>query len=483
MKNRALCIALCCAWILGCNGESTQPDDGAFDPDLTEDVQPDQPDAEIPDIPVEDVTADDTTPVSCTGTETLALQFSDLDGNPVAAIPVALRCGTDFFETVSDGSGLATFSNLDLSNAVDVTYIHDGTARSIVGLAGTRTVPNPLPLTVGEEAAETVRIMRGSVVHGTADSYMILTSDIDAEVTTLDSYELRSTIGTGLPMSVLEYTSASDTATPVGYTLTTYDTPAEGSPGPEASAAAATFETRTVLLDYELRADSPLRNRLIASDSGTYPTRSYAGIRIWAADENDKAWFAGFTTNWNRGDAQDTLEVAWVQSALDVAATPYPSALIMDPNFMYYVSLSLPDDPGTWPASFTVHDTPQMQGVSPTTPIPFNHVITVDHPDWARTVGYHIRLSSSNGVLGDVEFLWTVVTHPETASFSFAELPWPTDVPYSDVIPNLTLFVGTTGAAYDADPYENYILWTDDEWYAQHFQSFGVDSRFLIEGP
>jgi hypothetical protein len=483
MKYRLLCMAVCASWILGCDGETTQSDDGGQDPDLTEDVQPDQQDVDAQDIPAEDVVTDDTTPVSCAGSETLTLQFSDYEGNPVSGIPVALKCGTDVFDTTSDAGGLASFGSLDLSNTMDVTYIYDRMARSILGLAGTRTVPDPLPLTVGEPPEETVMIMRGGVTHNQTDSIVIVTSDVDADITRVDRYELRSTLGTGHPMSVLEYTTTGTTATPVGYSLMTYDFTAEGSPGPDVSAAAATFETKTVMLDFDLRSDSPLRNRLLASDEEVYPNRLIAGIRIWSADAEDRAWLAGLTTNWNKGDTQDTLEVAWMQSALDAADSVYPSALILDPNYMYYISLSLPDDPGSWPSSFTVHDTPQIPGLSPTTPIPFDHAITVDHPGWARTIGFHIRLSSGSGVLGNADFVWSVVTHPETGSFSFASLPWPSGVPYSDVIPNLTLFVGVTGVAYDADPYDGYILWTDEEWYSQHFQSYGVDSRFLIEGP
>jgi hypothetical protein len=145
--------------------------------------------------------------------------------------------------------------------------------------------------------------------------------------------------------------------------------------------------------------------------------------------------------------------------------------------------MPLPEDPSAWPASFTVNDTPQIAGLNPTTPVPFDHIFTVDHPTWASMVSLHIRLSSTSGVLGNEPFIWSVLTHPETTSFSFSDLPWPSTVPMDDVIPNLTLFVGVIAAAYDADPYQSYVLWTDDAWAEAHYTSSAVDSRFRIEAP
>lgn len=478
-----LSVIVTFAAFTACAKGSKPTEDTGTDPDIIDNTPADT-DVDTTDTVGDDVAVDDTGPDTCSGPDTLTIEFTDRSDNPVSGIPVALRCAGDFFEATSDASGRVSFSNLDLENIpVDLTYIHDNMARTVLGLGGSRTVPDPFPITVGEEEEEEeVRIMRGNVVHNQADSYVIVTTDIDVDIIILDNYELRSPVGTGLPMSVLEYTSTGATANFIGYSLFTYDTPPEGTNGPEASAAACTFQNVSVLLNFELRGDSPMRNRLLASDDPPYPNRAYAGIRMWAADADENAWLAGLTTNWNKGDSSDTLEFGWALAGLESAADAYPSAFIADPNFMYYVGLQLPDDPSTW-SSFTVHDTPWIPGLSPSTPIPFDHIITVDHPDWAKTISYHIRLSSGSGVLGNTEFIWSVLTHPETASFSFAKLPWPSSISYSDIIPPLTLFVGVSGVAYDADPYENYILWTDDEWGTEHYQSAGVDSRFLIDRP
>jgi len=469
----------------GCDGKSTPKDDGQTDPDVPpDDVQPDDAqDVEADDVTVDDVPVDDGPLPSCNGSGTLTLAFSDLSGAPVQGIPVALRCGDRVLEATSDAGGLATFSGLDLSVAVDTTYVYNNLARSMLGLGGSRTVPSPFPITVGEEPPVDVRVVDGSVTHAQPDSWVIVTSGYDADVTNQDTYEFRSPIGTAIPMSVLEYTSTGSTATPIGYSLTTYDTPAEGDPGPAASAAAATFESKSVMLHFDIRSDSPLRNRLIATDEGSYPNRTLAGIRYWAADASENMWIVGLTTFWNKGDADDTLTFHWIQSAIDGAADTYPSLLVIDPNYMYYVSMPLPEDPDAWPASFTVNDTPQIAGINPTTPVPFDHTFPVDHPAWASMVSLHIRLSSSSGVLGNEPFLWSVLTHPETTSFSFSSLPWPSTVPMGDVIPNLTLFAGVVGVAYDADPYGNYILWTDDAWAEDHYTSSAIDSRFRIEAP
>ncbi|MFH1435405.1 MAG: hypothetical protein ABIJ56_06785, partial [Pseudomonadota bacterium] len=100
-------------------------------PDVAPDAADVGPEAELP-------------PVHCSGSDTLRIEFKDLDENTVEGIPVALKCGDDQFEATSNGSGQVSFDNLDLAAVpVDFTYIHDNMARSVVGLGGARTVPDP----------------------------------------------------------------------------------------------------------------------------------------------------------------------------------------------------------------------------------------------------------------------------------------------------------------------------------------------------
>jgi hypothetical protein len=462
---------------------SENPVDTTGDPDVTPDNPIETPEADIPDVPVDEIVGDET-PSGCSGSDTLHLAFKDTQGDPVEGIPVALRCAGAISEAVSDASGTASFSNLDLAAVpVDFTYVHEGKARTILGLGGSRTVPDPFPITVGEVPTEDNRRMSGNVTHAQSGSYVLITSGADATVAMQDVYEMRSPMGTGLPMSVLEFTSTGSVATPIGYSLIEYDYSSTDTTGPDATAASTTFQTASVQLNYDIRPGSPLEQRAAAADTGTSTNRTYTGLRLWAADASDHAWIVGLTTSWTMGSNTDTLVFTWAPSGMAGAAEYYPGALIYDPNYMYYASLQLPDDPSTWSSSYTIHDLPRIPEATPSTPVPFDQVFNVEHPDWARTVSYHIRLSGSAGVVGDVDFMWTVLIHPEIMYFSFSDLPLPSSVQPSDIVPSLNPYLGVSAVAYDADPYENYVLWTDDQWASNHYQSAGIDSRYHIQPP
>ena len=106
-------------------------------------------------------------------------------------------------------------------------------------------------------------------------------------------------------------------------------------------------------------------------------------------------------------------------------------------------------------------------------------------PDWATFfVSYHIRLPESGGALFQDHYQWTVIVHPETRSFRFPDLPWPESMDYSDVLMSAgTLRFGYSARAYDADPFADYVLWTDDAWAETHHLASMGDSRYIIQRP
>ena len=492
MKKAALALFVGLFAVVSACADAGDEVDTGTDFDVVQEDMAMDPDADGPVGDIPDVTPDGTDvepegelpPVHCSGSDTLRIEFKDFDENTVEGIPVALKCGDDQFEATSDSSGLVSFDNLDLAAIpVDFTYIHDNRARSFVGLGGARTVPDPLPIIVGEEEDPPTTQMRGDTVHNEEGSWVVITTDFAYRLTTEDRYEVRTGIGTDLPMSILEYTTTGPVATPIGYAFTRYDTPETGVDGPEANAPAYTFTNTSLRLDYDLRTGSPLSERLLSSDEDTYPNRLYTGVRIWGGDDQDNIWICGLTTQWATTETADTLHVAYAPAGLSEATDVYASVLLLDPSYMYYVNVQLPDDPSTWPEAIDVHDTPEIPGASTPVAIGFDEPITVDYPEWASTISYHIRSSSSAGVMGDPLYMWTVRTHPETGSFKFSDLPWPSTVEYSSVLMPVTTFIGIVGIAYDADPYEGYVLWTDDEWGTDHYLSVGVDSRFLFERP
>ncbi len=120
-----------------------------------------------------------------------------------------------------------------------------------------------------------------------------------------------------------------------------------------------------------------------------------------------------------------------------------------------------------------------------TTVDPFDRLIEVSWPDWTDAFqSYHIRLPESGGALFQDHYAWVVIVHPETVSFSFPDLPWPEAMGYDEALfPGITHRWGMSSRAYDADPYADYVLYTDDTWAESHYVASMGDSRYRIEVP
>lgn len=482
----------------GGNGDAdVRADPDAVAETATDDVaaegepSPDQADG-AGDPAAEDAAGEEAAPGRCAGGDTLTLKFSDYDGNPLQGVEVALRCGTDTFEATSDAAGQATFADVDTSpGTIDFTSVYEGYAVTMLGIGGTRTIPSPFSFTRGASTTATTRTMRGDVAHAASGSWVFMIPD--GRLTKGDRYEVTAPVGAGLPMSVLEYTTTGAVATPVGYTLAPYDTPALGTDGPDATASAgAVFQTESVTVDYTLAAASPLKQRELAADEATQSTRFYTGLRLfgWDAGDEDNGWICGFTTAWTKGDTSDTIAFAWVPAALAAADLVRGSLTVIDPDFLYGAFYYLKGDPSTW-GSIAVHDLPQVPGVAPAITVPFDREFVVNHPAWPglhTIVSYYVRLSSGSPIFS-APTLWIVVTSPETTSFSFPTLPWPSDVELREVIPSAgTLFLGVQATSFDADPYEGYVNWNDETWGwsdagPNHFNDVTIDTRYQLGRP
>jgi hypothetical protein len=483
-------IALCACGGGGGGGEDTATDTTA---DTTVDTTADTPE----DTESEDVAGEEAPP-SCTGTDTLTLEFLDQGDGPVEDVVVALRCRDEQVEATSGADGRVTFEDLNLAdNTVDFTFVFDGSATSMLGAGGDRPLPEVMTFWLGSLIPADMHEVSGDVVHSVTDSIVILLMDYWFNVQTSDRYIVQSTTGgTDLPMSVFEYTVDTEgAATVLGYSYSTYDTPDTGIDGPAAAASSsATIHTATLELSYDIRTGSPLEIVQPPTDEWTYSSRVTNGARIFGTrgtGATHREWIAGLTTSWTEGDPSDTLGFAWAEEGLTPAEQVAANVLVMDRSYRCYSMTVLPSEPTTWTTA-TIRDVPELPGFSTSAASPWDSEIEVVPPDWGTDhllVYYHLRPSGAAPIFGSPPALWTVVPNPEVASFRFSELPWPSSIPMATIIPSMgSLYVGAGVQGFDADPFEGYVGWTDLEWgsYATlggHFTGGALDTRFRIENP
>ncbi len=211
--------------------------------------------------------------------------------------------------------------------------------------------------------------------------------------------------------------------------------------------------------------------------------RLISGARLTGTDTDGRFTFFGFTTNWSGGFSTPDITVAWIPEAFSLVDEYRPDFWITDQDRNMFATFLMQGQPDTW-TSFTVHDLPDMSTFDTDIVIPFDFDVPVRFPDWtAATLNYHIRTSSAYGALSQDNYQWTVLVHPETATFSFADLPWPTGGNMDIVLPSTTLFFGVVARCYDADPYAGYVIWTDDAWAEAHYTATLGDSRYRIARP
>jgi hypothetical protein len=499
MKGSILACLAVALVALGCGGGGGGDDgrDTATDPDVTGDTAMDtSPEVtvdtladtapEVTEDTIEDAVEEEL-PASCEGDDSLVLEFLYPDGSPVAGVPAALSCLGEQRTAPSGPGGLVTFGNLDLSHTVDFTFVHESTAYTVVGAGGTRELPEPLTFVVDDpEAAEPDPVpMEGDIVRSTADSWVAIASYAPHWVQTQqDRYEVYTPEETDLTLVAIEYTSDGDTAVPLGYLIVDYDAPTGGADGPtlDFTSPDGTLDSVEVTVDYDLVADSPLTDFVLPVDAGAHSTRLSTGLRIVGYDELDRFMMYGLTMSWTSGTS-DVLDVAYIAEGV-TASTSIAGELILedeDRNYLYLHNLST--DPATW-TSVTVHDLPQLPGLDVSTPVYFATEIPVSFPSWTDAVmQYHIREQGFWGVLDmSEEMRWNVTVHPETASFTFDDLPWPDSVAWEDVLPPASYRFGAIASHYEDDPYVDYRLW-DDEWSDANWFGFGNDSRYRIITP
>jgi hypothetical protein len=305
-----------------------------------------------------------------------------------------------------------------------------------------------------------------------------------------DPYQRRAPAGgTDLPIAFLEYTAASGTATSTGFARTTFDTPASGSPGPAADAdSSATFEMLDVTLGFDLSATSPVHDRMVAEDGPLYMTRQHFGLYLHDVDEDaggeDINYHVqvGITTSWAKGTDSDDLTLSYVPAAILNEA--FASVVISDHNG-YWSTVTYPDWPITDGATISVRDVPTLTGVDDVTvPLDMDDAIAVAYPDWSGVVAVTLYLSTGFGAF-DPESLWSVLVPPEGATFRFSDLPLPSSVAASDILPSGTtapqIFLSVGGIEVDGDPFEGYQGWTVENWWDERFIGRSLDGRFRFE--
>lgn len=489
MTRESLTTILACILALatsGCaEGDDPTPTDTATD--TVVDTGSDTPTDTATDSPADTVTD---MPTTCEGTETLTLELLDADDAPVADIPVALKCLDRVDQATSDADGLVTFENLDLASIpVDITWVHQGLARSYVGLGGDRTVPDPFTFHVEvAETEETDISMVGDIVHTVEDSWVLITTvGTGYELTQLDRYEVGTPPGgTDLPMFVIEYTSTGRVATPVAYQVITYDSPAtDGGEGPAADLTGGSVPpTRDFTVTFDIDTESEMFNAWFPQELDTGGSnRLIEGARMVGTDADERFMFFGFTTNWSGGFSTPTITVTWIPEGLDLVTEYSPDFWITDRERNMFAVFPMQGEPDTW-TTFTVNDLPDMSTFDEGTPIPFDFEIPVHFPDWTDAfMSYHIRFNDSYGALSQTRYQWVATVHPETTSFSFADLPWPTGASMDTVLPDVTLRFGVIARCYDADPYTDYVLWTDDTWAETHYAATLANSRYVMSNP
>jgi len=472
--------------------------DAQPDTDAAEDTLPDPDAAEEPaDVPQEDGIedpAEEEAPETCSGSDTLTLEFVDGDENPVEGVAVALRCLSEVSEATSGSDGRVSFDNLDLAaTPVDFTYVYWEKAFSVVGMGGDTPIPNPLQISLDLVTEDLTVNMQGDAVHSTPGSMIMLVSYTSwFNVITGDRYTIRSGLGTDLGLTAYEFVYEGDDVNLLAYSYQTYDLPSAGMEGPVvAPSASADIRTRTVQLDFDLAPGSPLQDKVISriepialATSGAVP----AGY-----DSFDNMMSAGLTTSWVEGETSDTLEISWAQDGVDVIVTNLSLLLINDLDFTAAFRMMLPQDPADWEDSYTVHDVPEIPGQEPEVPLTFDQTIDVAHPDWAApysVMSYNIRLSGIQPSFGIAPYRWCVTVHPDVDSFSFADLPLPSTITYDDLFMGSSMWTGVAVVSYDEDPVQDAELVANSRcglaysnFGPNFFKAAASDLRYEIETP
>ncbi len=436
--------------------------DAQPDTDAAEDTLPDPHAAEEPaDVPQEDGIedpAEEEAPETCSGSDTLTLEFVDGDENPVEGVAVALRCLSEVREGTSGSDGLVSFDNLDLAETpVDFTYVYWDMAFSVVAMGGETPIPDPLRISL-DRNEDTLVTMRGNAVHTTPGStIMVVTSVSYYNVTDSDTYEVTSGTGTGLGLTALEYVFEGDTINMVGYSHQYYDLASGSEDGPDAApSSTADLRTMTIQLDYELAADSPLQDKLIDRNNATALGNS--GFFLLGMDSMDGLIMTGLTTEWVTGESYDTLEISWAQDGVDTIVTSTSCLGLRNTDFTADYGLMLTEDLADWETSYTIFDVPEIPGQEPEVAFPFDQELEVVHPDWAApysVMAYNIRASGSQPINMGAPFFWCVTVHPDATSFSFAQLPLPSTITYEDLFISSTMWTGASVVSYDEDPVQD----------------------------
>ncbi len=478
--QRTLMPAIAAAALLAaCGTSSDRNDDGRADPDAPPDTAPDTAEEEPP-------------PAECAGSESISFTFIE-DDAPVAGLPVTVTCGEDVQEGTSGTDGRVTFGGLNVTaRPVDVTWVHDTAATTWLAYGGARGAPADMEIDITDSDPQEGWVpFSGDVVHDDADSIMIVSGPMGAtSARGGDPYDRRAPDGaTGLPIAFLEYTASAGTATPIGFTETTFDTPASGGDGPVADAdASAVFDTVAVTLGFDLTPSSPVHDRQVAEDGPLYMTRQFFGLYLHDVYEDaggtdvDYSVQVGITTQWTRGTASDDLVMSYVPAAITGEAVP--SVIVSDHNG-YWFTTKYPGWPIADGATIDMPDVPGLGGgADPAVPLTMEDDIVVTYSDWAAIEVVTLYLSTGFGAF-NTDARWSVLVPPEGATFRFADLSLPASVSPGDLLPSGTtapqIFLSVGGIEADGDPFEGYQGWTTDGWWDDRYSGRAVDGRHLFE--
>jgi len=458
---------------------------GDEDRDSTSDVPSDTANEDLlQDTVSDDGPDDEPVPQHCSGSDTLTLRYVDPEGNPVPDLAVALACLDDRYEGVTNGDGRISFDGLDLAGfPVAVTCASETFAYTLTDIGGPRPVSEilqiPLHVMTCSEGGWGVEL-QGSIVRTQPGSWVIVSSALHSEMFNGDTYHLLPTpVGTDLPLSAMELTIEGSVATPLAAAFLRYDSPPEGENGPQIVLEPAVFDRAQILVNYDVGDESPLNE----PDWEDF-SRAGEGAYLRAFESDDITWLAGFATSWIRGGTQDTMEIAWTQDLLAEAIRStahveiFSSSLTSGPWYM--ANAELRGDPSTWTA-VTIHDPPDLADRESLETVPFDEELLVNIParvDLVVYMVYSFGLDSTN--------CWFIQTPRERSTIRFSSFPWPTQVPQRPFLspdPSHLPEVMIGGAAYDADPFEQYVLWNDLAWSWDHFVSSAVAQFIEVELP
>ncbi|HOX44424.1 MAG TPA: hypothetical protein PK668_12545 [Myxococcota bacterium] len=410
---------------------------------------------------------------TCAGSETLNVVFLTAGSEaPLAGIPVAIRCLDQTYEAESDASGRVSFPGLALGQRTfSLTFLQPGSyARSIVGLGGGRPLPDPLVIHRPDDGPA-YSWMRGDCSHLEAGSYLWIYGSIWMNYSLTGRYGLNSLYATGQRLVAVEYTSDGSTATPLGFARVDYDWLGTGD-GPTIAPEASVLPTATLQLDFELAADSPVKDATLPSDGPDGSNRVLTGVMLWGP-------LTGFTSSWTGDWTSAVVEVAYVPDALAGRQSAYLD-LWDDQSEDWYYRLALPLDPATW-TSVTVPDLPAIQGIAPGGTLDMHTPIPVELPAWATQAA--LQYSIRQVAAGADVYRWAVIVFPEVGSFTLADVAWPSSVPLGDYLPaGADLRMGPTVATWDEDPYAQCkVCW--DSVFRDASRTWMVNESYVLLPP